>query len=98
MAGASKVNASQSLTLTASDLAIVSTRGKDRGMARVLLDGRAVATIDLYAPSTKAGQVVWSTSFPTAARHTVALVALGKKSPKGKGTRVDLDAFLALTR
>ena len=94
---ASKANASQTITVTASDLAIVSTRGPDRGKARVVLDGKAVASLDLYAKATMAKQVIYAVSFPSAGKHTIALVALGKKNPKATGTRVDLDAFLALT-
>ena len=94
---ASKADASQSWTVTASDLAIVSARGKDRGKVRVMLDGKAVASLDLYAKATMAKQVIYTVSFPSAGKHTIALVALGKKNPKATGTRVDLDAFLALT-
>ena len=94
---ASTAGASQALGLTASDLAIISTMGPDRGKAKVVLDGKAVATLDLYSRTTRAKQVIWSVSFPSAGKHTLALVALGSKNAKAKGTRVDLDAFLALT-
>jgi hypothetical protein len=94
---AAKAGASQAIGLTASDLAIVSSRGPDRGKAKVLLDGKAVATLDLYSRTTRAKQVVYAVSFPSAGKHTLALVALGSKNAKAKGTRVDLDAFLALT-
>ena len=94
---AAKAGASQAISLTASDLAIVSTMGPDRGKAKVVLDGKAVASLDLYSRTSRAKQVIWSVSFPAAGKHTIALVALGTKNAKAKGTRVDLDAFLALT-
>lgn len=86
------------LTIVATDLAIVSTKGPNRGKAKVLLDGKRVATIDLYAPRTRARTIVWAASLPGATKHTLALEVLGAKNPKSKGKRVDLDAFLALKR
>ena len=50
---AAKAGASQAIGLTASDLAIVSTMGPDRGKAKVVLDGKAVATLDLYSRTTE---------------------------------------------
>jgi len=94
---AAKTGASQTISLTASDLALVSTMGPDRGKAKVVLDGKAVATLDLYSRTTRAKQVIYAVSFSTAGKHTLALVALGSKNAKAKGTLVDLDAFLALT-
>ena len=60
-----------------------------------MLDGKAVASLDLYATAIRARQVIWSVSFPSAGKHTVALVALGKKNSKAK-RHPWTDAFLAL--
>ncbi len=61
-----------------------------------MLDGKAVVALDLYSRTSRAKQVIYTVSFPSAGKHTLALVALGSKHAKAKGTRVDLDAFLAL--
>ena len=85
------------LTARGTDFAIVATMGRDKGKARVIVDGRAVATIDLYAPRAKPRTIVHAVSFARPGRHTVALQALGTKNAKAKGKRVELDAFLVLT-
>lgn len=87
---------SQSITLTATDLAIVSTLGPNRGKAAVYVDGVQKATIDLYRATTVYRQVVYAISFPTAGIHTIELRVLGTKRPASSGTRVDLDAFLSM--
>jgi len=92
------MSAKQKLTAVGSDFAIVSTKKPNRGRAAVLLDGKRVAIIDLYARRPQTRTIVYAASFPAAGRHTIALQATGTKSRPSKGKRVDLDAFLVLTR
>jgi hypothetical protein len=75
--------AQQKLTATGTDFAIVSTQGRNRGKAKVLIDDRRVATIDLFA---------------SAGKHTIVLKAMGSRNRRSQGKRVDLDAFIVLTR
>jgi|GEM_PF-3961754 len=88
----------QKLTAVGSDFAIVSTKGRNRGKAKVLIDGRRVATIDLYAWKTKPRRIVFAKSFGSVGKHTIVFKATGTKNRKSKGKRVDLDAFVVLTR
>ncbi len=88
----------QKLTATGSDFAIISTLGRNRGKAKVLIDGRRVATIDLFAWKTKPRRIVFTKSFASVGKHTIVLKATGTKNRKSKGKRVDLDAFVVLTR
>lgn len=88
--------AQQSLTATMQDVAIVSTRGPNRGIAQVWLDGALVATFDLYSPTTQYRRVVWAADFATAASHTVVLRVTGTKNPASSAKRVDLDAYLVM--
>ena len=90
--------ARQKLTAVGTDFAIVSPKEPSQGRAAVLLDGKRVATIDLYARRPQTRTIVYAMSFPTAGRHTIALQATGTKSRPSKGTRVDLDAFQVLKR
>jgi hypothetical protein len=87
---------SASYTATGRVFALVSTRAKSRGKATVWLDGKRVATIDLYATSTRAGRVVWSKVFATAGKHTVKIMVLGTKRAAATSKRVDIDAFVVL--
>ena len=88
--------ASQSWTGTVSSLGLVSTLGPNRGRAEVWVDGVKVATLDLYASSTKRRQVVYAVDFGDAGKHTIELRVSGTKSAKSSGKRVDFDAFIAI--
>ena len=85
------------LTARGTDFAIVATKGRDKGKARVLVDGKPVAAVDLYARKAKPRTIVYAVSFAKPGRHTIALQALGKKNSRATGKRVELDAFLVLT-
>lgn len=87
---------SASYTATGRVFALVSTLAKARGKATVWLDGKRVATIDLYAASTSAGRIVWSKAFAAAGKHTVKIVVTGTKRAAATSTRVDVDAFVVL--
>ena len=74
-------------------LTYVYTKARNRGLARIEIDGVAQA-IDLYSPS-----VQWRarTQFCCLApgRHLVVLRATGEKQPQSQGAYIDLDAFIA---
>lgn len=84
---------SATVRLTGRSIAWVSSRGTNRGIAKVWLDGRLVATVDLYSTTTQAARVVWRTSFASSGTHTVRIVVTGTKRRASDGTRVDIDAF-----
>jgi hypothetical protein len=86
---------SVAIRVTGTSVAWVGATGPDRGRARVYVDGKLRATVDLYARTTTLGQVVW-TSELGAGSHVVRIVVLGTHSPRSRGSRVDLDAFLRL--
>lgn len=77
-------------------IAWVSTKGPDRGMAEVLLDGRKVATVNLYARTVQTRQVVWASNVDPARGHVLEIELLGTRSRASTGTRVDVDAFVLL--
>jgi len=80
-----------------SNVAWVATKGPDGGRARVLVDDVAIKTVDLYASTSQPRKVVFSKAGldPTAG-HTLTVRVLGTKSASSSGTRVDVDAFVAL--
>jgi subtilisin family serine protease len=85
-----------SLTAPLMDIALVSTRGPNRGIAKIFVDGVRVATIDLYNSTNQFRQVVWAHDFGAAATHTVLVQATGTKRLASTGSRVDFDAFLVM--
>jgi VCBS repeat-containing protein len=81
---------------TGRTFAWVSTRARARGIAKVYVDGRRVATIDLYASSTKPGRIVWTRTFATSGAHAIRIVVTGSKRAAATSRRIDIDAFVVL--
>jgi len=73
---------------------LLATRGPGRGRIRIRIDGQAVATIDLRAPSTSVRRVVFARSLKNG-EHTIEVLHI--KRPDGRTGQVDIDGFL-LTR
>ena len=76
--------------VTARTVAIVAPRGPRRGEATILLDGTAVATVDLGAAERQPRTVVFARSFPDVGQHTVTIEVVGTPGR----ARVDLDAVV----
>lgn len=84
------------VTFTVSaDVVWVSTRGPDRGIATVTVDGVA-QTVDLYAPTVQPAQVVFASRGLRGTQHQIQVSATGTKNPASLGVRVDLDSFVAI--
>ena len=81
------------------NVAWVGTRGPDRGLAQVQVDGASPQVVDLYAPTEQLATVVWARDALAAGNHTISLTVLGKKSPNNPSActtgnrcaRVDFD-------
>ena len=54
--------------------------GPTRGQARIYVDGKLAARVDLFAKSFSPHKTVWSRSWPVNARHTIAIEVVGTKS------------------
>jgi hypothetical protein len=80
------------LTFTGRAVAWIASKGPTRGKADVYVNGSKVATVDLYSPTAKHQQVVWSGSWSTAASRTVRIQVQGTAGRP----RVDLDAFVTV--
>ena len=72
-------NASLTWTFTGRSVALLAMKAKTAGKAHVYLDGKKVATVDLRAGKNAYRQVVWTTSWPSAKKHTVKVVVAGTK-------------------
>jgi hypothetical protein len=79
-----------------SDVVWVSTKGPDRGIATVTVDGVAT-TVDLYAPTQQPAQVVFATKgLRSNTQHSVVVTSTGTKNTASTAVRVDLDGFMAI--
>jgi len=81
--------ATLSATFTGRGIAWVSTRGSDRGAARVYVDGVLVATVSTQASQLATRAVVWSRAWARTGTHTIRIVVIGTPGDP----RVDVDAF-----
>jgi len=84
--------ASATYTFTGSSIAWVSSRGPDRGSAKVYVDGVYAKTISLYASSRSYRYVAFARNFGATASHTIRIVVEGTHGHP----RVDVDAFMRL--
>ncbi len=83
------------LAFTGSAVAFVSTRGPNRGIARLKLDGVTVKLVDLYASTLRPASVVFVTSV-TPGRHVLSVTVTATHNAASTGSRVDVDAFEVL--
>jgi hypothetical protein len=80
-----------------SGVALLSTLGPDRGIAQVVLDGQVVATVDLYAATQSAANVVWSIDgLSKASTHTLKVTVVGTQNTASTGARVDVDGIVVI--
>jgi hypothetical protein len=86
---ATTVGANASLTTSTRGLAFVTTRGPNRGVARIYVDGILKATVDLYAPTYQYRYVAYAGRWTSLSTHTIQVIVLGTSGRP----RVDLDAF-----
>ena len=77
-------------------VAWVSTVGRDRGLATVSIDSGAPFTVDLFAPTQQTAKVVFARDGLSPGTHTVVVTSRGTRSPTSNGSRVDVDAFVAI--
>jgi hypothetical protein len=71
--------ASATMSFTGRSVSWHGPTGPTRGVAKVYVDGRLVRTVDLRRPSFRARSTLFQTSWPTAGRHTIAIVVASSK-------------------
>ncbi len=71
----------------------VAPKNTFRGKAAVYLDGKKVATVDLYAPVYHPRHGVYHVTGLASGFHELQVRVLGTKNPAATGTQVDIDAF-----
>lgn len=84
--------ASATFTFTGRSVAWVTTTAKNRGKAKLYLDGTYIKTVDLYALTTAYRVQVYAKTFSKSGTHTLRIVVLGTSGRP----RVDVDAFAVI--
>ena len=82
--------ASATFSFNGEGVAWVSSKGRTRGGAQVLIDGVLMKTVSLFASRKTARQVVFRMAWPTMGLHTIQIVVVGTVGHP----RVDVDTFV----
>ena len=80
-------------TFTGTSVQWISTRGPDRGIARVSLDGGPVADVDAYASTKQLAATLFSAQGLAAGAHTLVVEVSGLKNAAATNAFVFVDAF-----
>ncbi|MCB9899629.1 MAG: hypothetical protein H6825_16605 [Planctomycetes bacterium] len=68
-------------------------RGPDGGMATIVLDGKSVGSVSLWAPADEPRALLAERAFADVRPHTVRVVVRGVGAPGSSGTMVRSDGF-----
>jgi hypothetical protein len=74
---ATAAGATASVSFTGTRIAWYGPTGPTRGQARIFIDGSYVGTVNLYRSGFTARSAAWSTSWTTAASHTLRIQVVG---------------------
>ncbi|MEA2579343.1 MAG: lysozyme [Actinomycetota bacterium] len=85
--------ASSSLHFTGTGATLVTLRGPGMGMARLVVDGVSVGTVDLYAP-TQTYAVQKTVAGLSDGSHVLTLVVAGTHRPSASGSAVAVDGWI----
>jgi GH25 family lysozyme M1 (1,4-beta-N-acetylmuramidase) len=86
--------ASAQYTFTGKSISWVTSRGPTSGSAQVYIDGAYRTTINLYASTTVARQIVYALNWTANGVHTIKIVCLATPGHP----RVDIDAFVRMVQ
>jgi hypothetical protein len=97
LARTSSKGALAKVTFRGQQFAIVAHRGPSGGRVKVIVDGKHVDTIDLYASKSDDRRIVYVRNVPKG-KHVVKLRSTGTANAKSSGRNVWLDGVVVLDR
>ncbi len=75
-------------------MAWISSRGPNRGKAKVLIDGVLIAKVDLYGSTASVRRIALTVTGLSAGTHTLKVIVSGTSGRP----RVDIDGFVVLSQ
>ena len=85
--------AQATLSFTGTSITWIGARAPVTGIARVYLDGSAVADVDTYAPAEQIQQAVFSATGLADTTHTLTIEVTGTKNASSSSALIVLDGF-----
>ncbi|MDB5079801.1 MAG: hypothetical protein JWP00_1725 [Chloroflexi bacterium] len=94
-----KIQLVKKITFTVTgSIAWITTKGPDRGIVSISVDGGPAQTVDLYAATSQPAALAFvANNLAAGSQHTVTVQLLGTKNSKSSSTRVDSDAFVIIS-
>jgi hypothetical protein len=92
-ASSSIPGAQAALTFNGTSVTWIGYRGPDSGTARVYVDGNFAGEVDLYSPTQRAQDSLFTATGLADASHALAIKVTGRKNAASTGTSVQVDAF-----
>jgi hypothetical protein len=92
-ATSSTAGATASYTFYGNSINLISRTWNYMGKADVAIDGTPDATIDLYSPTQKYQQVVYSKAGLALGNHTITVTVRADRNPASTGNLITIDAF-----
>ncbi len=89
----STAGASATFTFTGTSVSWIGAQGTQSGTARVYLDGKFVAGVDLYSSVERIQAEVFKATGLADTTHTLTIEATGQHDPASQGALVVVDAF-----
>ena len=89
-------NESLKMDFVGTGIEVISCTNRDRGMYKVLIDGKDEGNIDTYSSTKKFQQAVYTKDDLAYGWHTIELKVLGEKNPASSRAKVEFDAFRVL--
>lgn len=77
------------IEFTGTEVTFISTKGPNRGLAEIWLDGVYQATVNEFDPAVVYQQELWSKSGMSSGTHTLKVVALGTGAPPWNYAEID---------
>jgi len=81
------------LTFTGTAVSWIGYRDQSSGIAKVILDGRLIASVDTYLNPAQAQAVTYSIKNLASGTHTLTIQVTGRKNGSSGGSWVWVDAF-----
>ena len=77
------------LAFEGTSVTLISTKGPNRGLADIYIDGVYQTTVNEFDPAVVYQQVLWTKSGLSAASHTLKVVCLGTGAPPWNYAEID---------
>ena len=81
------------LSFVGTGITWIGTASQDQGLADLYIDEKYITTVDQYSTTPNSMVRLWSLANMAYGPHRISIEVLGKKNPKSKGYRIEIDSL-----